>query len=85
MVDGCFGVMRTGDGGVSFEFLAEGPPAAPAYHLVYRHGLDVDGSGTNLAMGSTTGSLWISGNGGDKWDRVSAELPPIAAVRFCPI
>lgn len=83
-VDGRFGVMRTRDGGMSFEFLTEGLPTAPAYHLVYRHGLDVDGSGTTLAMGSTTGSLWIGREGGDAWHRVSAELPPIAAVRFCP-
>jgi len=31
-----------------------------AYDLVYRHGLDVDASGDRLAMGSTTGGLWLS-------------------------
>lgn len=82
-VDGRFGVMRTRDGGRSFEFITRGLPEAPAYHLVYRHGLDVSASGNTLAMGSTTGSLWISGNGGDSWARVSAELPPINVVRFC--
>ena len=82
-VDGRFGVMRTSDGGKSFEFLTDGLPDAPAYHLAYRHGLDTDASGNVLAMGSTTGSLWTSGNGGDNWTRVSAELPPINTIRFC--
>jgi len=55
----------------------------PAYHLVYRHGLAVDASGATLAMGSTTGSLWVSRDGADSWARISAELPPIASLRFC--
>lgn len=82
-VDGRFGVMRTRDSGRSFEFLTAGLPEVPAYHLVYRHGLAVDASGATLAMGSTTGSLWVSRNGADSWDRISAELPPIASLRFC--
>lgn len=82
-VAGRFGVMRTRDGGDSFHLLTEGLPDVPAYHLVYRHGLDVDGAGTTLAMGSTTGSLWLGRDGGEHWSRVSAELPPINTVRFC--
>lgn len=70
-------------GGDSFHLLTEGLPDAPAYHLVYRHGLDVDGAGDTLAMGSTTGSLWLGRDGGERWSRVSAELPPINTVRFC--
>lgn len=81
---GCFGVMRTTDGGKTFELFTEGLPAAPAYHLVYRHGLDVDRTGEALAMGSTTGSLWIGRDHGERWTRVSAELPPIGVLRFCP-
>ena len=83
-VQGRFGVMRTTDGGKTFELLTEGLPATPAYHLVYRHGLDVDRTGEVLAMGSTTGSLWLGRDGGERWARVSAELPPINTVRFCP-
>jgi hypothetical protein len=33
-------------------------------------------------MGSTTGGLWASGDGGDSWQSVPARLPPIYAVRF---
>jgi hypothetical protein len=42
----------------------------------------VDETGERLAFGSTTGSLWISENGGDSWDAISSNLPPIHAVRF---
>ena len=74
-------VTRTRDGGKSFEVLREGLPA-PAYDLVYRHGLAIDGKGERLAIGSTTGGLWISENRGDSWRCISAYLPPVYAVRF---
>lgn len=81
-VDGEFVVTRTRDGGKTFEILKKGLPAMPAYDLVYRHGLVVDDSGQRLAMGSTTGGLWMSDNGGDAWSCISAHLPPIYCVRF---
>ncbi|KVC55974.1 WD40/YVTN/BNR-like repeat-containing protein [Burkholderia stagnalis] len=81
-VNGRFVVTRTRDGGRTFERFSNGLPAAPAYDLVYRHGLAVDGTGTRLAMGSTTGGLWTSGDGGESWRLVSAHLPPVYCVRF---
>lgn len=81
-VDGRLVVVRCDDGGARHEVLSEGLPPAPAYDLVYRHGLAVDDSGEVLAMGSTTGGLWISENGGERWQCVSANLPPVYCVRF---
>ena len=81
-VDARFVVTRTRDGGESFASLSKGLPGQPAYDLVYRHGLDIDSSGERLAMGSTTGALWITENGGDEWQCISAHLPPIYCVRF---
>jgi hypothetical protein len=81
-VDGRVVVARTRDGGRSWQTLARGLPGGHAYDLVYRHGLDVDDAGERLAMGSTTGSLWVSEDQGDHWQLVSAHLPPIYAVRF---
>jgi hypothetical protein len=75
-------VTRTRDGGRSFEVLARGLPQAHAYHLVYRHGLDIDGTGTRLVMGSTTGGLWVSENQGDDWCCITQDLPPVHSVRF---
>ena len=81
-VDGRFVVTRTRDGGETFDVLADGLPQEDAYDLVYRHGLDIDGTGEQLLMGSTTGSLWWTGNGGDEWTEVTSNLPPIHSVRF---
>ena len=50
-VDGRLVVTRTRDGGRSFDTLTEGLPQTDAYDLVYRHGLDVDGTGDRLAVG----------------------------------
>jgi hypothetical protein len=38
--------------------------------------------GRTLLMGSTTGGLWLSENGGDSWQTVSMTLPPVYAVCF---
>ncbi|MEE8162323.1 MAG: exo-alpha-sialidase [Acidobacteriota bacterium] len=81
-VQGRVVVSRTRDGGRSFEVLREGLPQENAFDIVYRHGLDVDSTGERLAMGSTTGSLWISEDGGDSWQTVSCHLPPVHCLRF---
>jgi len=80
--DGAMYVHRTSDGGASWQALRQGLPQRDAFDLVYRHGLDVDDSGSRLAMGSTTGALWVSDDGGDGWQLVNAHLPPIYALRF---
>jgi photosystem II stability/assembly factor-like uncharacterized protein len=80
--DGAMYVHRTKDGGATWQALREGLPQQDAFDLVYRHGLDVDESGNRLAMGSTTGALWVSDDGGQAWQLVNAHLPPIYAVRF---
>jgi hypothetical protein len=81
-VDAALCVNRTRDGGKSFEVLRTGLPQQHCYDLVYRHGLAVSDDGQTLLMGSTTGGLWLSENGGDAWRDISTTLPPIYAVRF---
>ncbi len=81
-VDGRVVVARTRDGGRTFETLGKGLPQAHAYDLAFRHGLDVDETGDRLALGTTTGSLWVSEDQGDSWRAVSEHLPPIYCVRF---
>ena len=81
-VDGRLVVARTRDGARSFDVLTEGLPQSHAYDLVYRHALAIDHSGERLAMGSTTGHLWVSENGGDRWTLAAGHLPPISCVRF---
>jgi photosystem II stability/assembly factor-like uncharacterized protein len=75
-------VSRTRDGGRSFEALRSGLPQEHAFDLVYRHGLDIDSTGDSLAFGGTTGSLYTSDDGGERWTRLDHQLPPIYCVRF---
>jgi hypothetical protein len=81
-VDGKLVVTRTRDGGKSFDVLTNGLPDKDSFDLVYRHALDIDATGNRLAMGSTTGGLWITEDQGDHWQDIPARLPPIHAVRF---
>ena len=81
-VNGAVAVTKTTDGGHSFQAKRAGLPQSAAFDLVYRHGLAVDGSGRNLAMGSTTGGFWTSADGGESWSAPDARLPPINAVIF---
>lgn len=81
-VDGKLVVARTRDGGRSFDVLREGLPQRHAYDLVFRHALDIDSTGNRLAFGSTTGGLWVTEDGGERWHCVSVHLPPIYQVLF---
>lgn len=81
-VGGALAVQRTRDGGQSFEALRTGLPQSHCYDLVYRHGLAVSADGQHLLMGSTTGHLWASGDGGEQWQSVAPHLPPIHAVAW---
>jgi hypothetical protein len=80
-VDAKLVVTRTRDGGQSFEVLSQGLPS-PSYDMAYRHSLDVDSTGNRLALGSTTGGLWVSDDQGDNWRTISQNLPPIYSVAW---
>lgn len=81
-VDGKVVVSRTRDGGKTFQVLRDGLPQHHAYDLTYRHGLDIAPDGEALAFGSTTGSIWVTEDQGDRWWPASEHLPPIQCVRF---
>ena len=81
-VDGKFVVNKTKDGGKTWAAQTHGLPKVASYDLVFRHALDIDESGERLVMGSTTGNLWASNDGGASWLQLSAYLPPVAAVAF---
>lgn len=80
--DGKVVVSRTRDGGKTFEVLRDGLPQEHAYDLVYRHALAIDETGNQLAIGSTTGGLWLSEDQGDHWTAPPGRLPPVHAVKF---
>jgi photosystem II stability/assembly factor-like uncharacterized protein len=81
-VDGRLVVTRTDDGGKTFRTLSRGLPQEKSYDLVYRHAFVGDPTGERLAMGSTTGNLWVSEDGGEGWVMLSSHMPPIAQVAF---
>lgn len=81
-VGAALAVTRTVDGGKTFTVLRDGLPQEHCYDLVYRHGLAVADDGRTLVMGSTTGGLWLTENGGDTWHTISTSLPPVYAVCF---
>jgi hypothetical protein len=81
-VGAALAVSRTTDGGASFTQLRSGLPQQHCYDLVYRHGLAVDADGRTLLMGSTTGGVWLSADGGEHWDTLSTTMPPVYAVCF---
>ncbi len=81
-VDGKLVVTHTSDGGKSFEVFSKGLPQKHSYDIVFRHALDVDSTGNCLAMGSSTGNLWVSEDTGTSWLCISNHLPPIYCVRF---
>ena len=81
-VDGALCVTRWRDGGKSFESLRTGLPQEDAWDIVYRHAFDVDGTGSHLAFGSTTGNLWASEDGGDSWAHITGTLPPVYSLEF---
>ena len=74
-------VTKTTDGGKTFAAHADGLPNV-SYDLIYRHCLDVNGDGTRIAIGSTTGNLWVSDDAGRRWSQIHGHLPPIAAIAF---
>lgn len=81
-VDAQLVVTRTKDGGKTFDVLREGLPQEHCYDIIFRHCLVVDGAGDRLAMGSSTGGVWISENGGDSWTEISTNLPQVYCMRF---
>nr|WP_295776481.1 sialidase family protein [Rhodoferax sp.] len=83
-LDGKMVVNRTDDGGQTFTTFTSGLPQENAYHLVYRHSLELAPDRQTLAMSSTTGGLWISADAGEHWHCVSKDLPPVAALGWVP-
>ena len=74
-------VMRSDDAGVSWEEQQGGLPH-PAWDFPFRHALDVSADGNTLVLGTTSGNLYISDDGGRNWQTLSNSLPVIYSIRF---
>lgn len=81
MPDGQMRVWRTRDAGASWEPLGRGLPERDAYLTVLREGLAVDSADPcGVYVGTSTGQLFASRDGGERWELVVDLLPPILSV-----
>jgi hypothetical protein len=84
-VDGRFAVWRSRDAGDSWQRLTEGLPEH-AHLVVLREALATDTlADTGLYVGTNTGQLFYSRNGGDTWELLADYLPPILSVEAAVI
>jgi photosystem II stability/assembly factor-like uncharacterized protein len=76
-------VYRTRNGGKRWERLDHGLPRADAYLTVFRQAMDSDGEEerTGLYLGTTSGSVFASRDGGENWSCIADHLPRIFSVR----
>jgi len=78
-VGGEFRVYRSTDGGDSWHPSGTGQPAGANYAGVLRGAMDTDGSG-GVYLGTTSGGVQLSRDGGDTWVVLPQVFPRIDAV-----
>lgn len=79
--DGAMAVYRTTNGGKTWERRSKGLPQKDAYFTVLREGLATDaGDPAGIYVGTTTGQLYHSRDGGDSWGTIAEYLPQVASV-----
>ncbi|HUH13116.1 MAG TPA: hypothetical protein VMK65_08395 [Longimicrobiales bacterium] len=81
VVDGRLRVYRTRDAGGSWVALKRGLPQEHAYVGVLREAMDADAmEPSGVYVGTSSGHLFASRNGGDSWQVVAGFLPRILSV-----
>jgi len=80
--DGRFRAYRTTDRGESWEALEKGLPQDNAWLTVLRDGFTADTlDPTGLYVGTRTGQVFGSSDGGDSWGELAGHLPPVLCVK----
>jgi photosystem II stability/assembly factor-like uncharacterized protein len=78
--NGRLGAYRTGDAGASWELSAAGLPER-AWVAVLREGLAFDRLDPfGVYLGTQSGSVFVSPDGGASWLEAAAQLPPVLSV-----
>lgn len=76
-------IFRTTDGGKSWEGLGNGMPSAFAYLSVLRDSFVIDRDPPfPLVIGTSTGQVYASGDGGENWRLFADHLPPVLCLRI---
>ena len=80
-IDGRLRVYRTRDAGETWEARTEGLPQEHAYVSILREGMcSDDQSPAGIYFGTSSGHLFASRDGGDKWSLIAGYLPRILSV-----
>ena len=81
--DGRLGVYRTRDGGASWDLLEDGLPQQ-AWQSVMREGMSFDRlDPAGVYVGTQSGSIFATADGGDSWIEAARFLPTILSVEAC--
>lgn len=84
-IGGEFIVWRSNDAGESWEPLTQGLPR-DAYLVVLRQAISTDSyEQAGIYVGTSTGQLFYSKDGGDNWKLLADYLPPILSVKAANI
>lgn len=78
-VGGLLRVYRSTDRGESWHVSGEGHPEHPVYAGVLRDAMATDGAG-GVFVGTTAGTVHMTGDGGDHWTMLPDVLPRILSV-----
>jgi photosystem II stability/assembly factor-like uncharacterized protein len=79
-------VYRTRNAGASWEPLTTGLPQQDAYETVLRDALTADSlDPAGIFVGTRSGKLFGSADGGDSWTEIADGLPSIACVKAAVI
>ena len=77
--DARLGVYRTRDAGASWQLVADGLPS-PAWAAVLREGMAYDDR--SIAVGTQSGSVFVTSDGGESWIEAASQLPPVLSVEL---
>ena len=79
--NGRFRVYRSTDNGDSWHALSNGFPDAKSYDMVLRGSMDVDHlDPCGVYLGTTSGRLFLSHDGGDHWISPDGVFPRVLCV-----
>ena len=72
---------RTQDGGKTWELLRNGLPQENAHLTVFREAMDADSNKRpGVYVGTAQGQVFYTRNGGEKWQILAENLPPVYSV-----
>jgi BNR/Asp-box repeat len=81
-VGGQAGVYRSSDGGRSWTDASDGLPASGFQTVVLRDAMANDGGDpAGVYLGTRSGEVWASLDGGHSWDQLVSHLPDVLCVR----